>query len=324
MTQYKNTFEGTTVGATVNESSSAAGGAAISAAPGSGTIVFSDQHAVSGTRSCKFNLPSASGQCFAFLPTVAATKYAWQGSFFSDSWSGVQLRPIATYDANNGLAALVVLDGSNMTIRDNTNTAKLTAPIATAWPLNTEVKLDFYLDVPNGTAKFQTTVDGNVVWSSGTTAWTYSSNSATINYTRFGINGAVALNVWADDVAQDDAASDFVGVAKPTANAGADQINIEPFSTVTLSGSGTGGTLTYTWTQTAGSTVSLSGSGATRTFTAPATLDGDTLTFSLVVNNGTTNSDPSTVNVSVLPHTIWQLTSAGTTDGAKAVQISII
>lgn len=95
----------------------------------------------------------------------------------------------------------------------------------------------------------------------------------------------------------------------PIANAGADQTNIEPRTTVTISGTGStdsdvGDTLTYAWTQIAGTAVTLSSStAASPTFTAPLTLAGDTLVFSLTVtdNHGTPCVTPDTVSITVLP-----------------------
>jgi hypothetical protein len=100
--------------------------------------------------------------------------------------------------------------------------------------------------------------------------------------------------------------------AAPTANAGTDQVDVEPYTTVTLTGSGTdsdGTIASYAWTQTGGTTVTLSGTGTTRTFTAPALMAGDTLTFTLVVtdNLGAT-STADTVTVTVLPHNEWYRT----------------
>ena len=63
----------------------------------------------------------------------------------------------------------------------------------------------------------------------------------------------------------------------PTADAGPDLVDIEPYSTVTLSADGSG-----TWSQSSGSpTVTLGGSGTTRTFEAPGTVAGTTLGFSI-------------------------------------------
>lgn len=107
-------------------------------------------------------------------------------------------------------------------------------------------------------------------------------------------------------------------VNTPTAKAGADQTNVEPFATVTLDGTqstlGDGTTLTHAWTQTAGTAVTpVAADTATPHFTAPGTINGDTLQFSLTVDDGAA-SVPDTVNVTVLPHTIWRLGSGGALD----------
>jgi hypothetical protein len=84
--------------------------------------------------------------------------------------------------------------------------------------------------------------------------------------------------------------------------AGLDQV-VDPFALVTLIGldaetdpawSQTGGTPTVTF---------LEGSGATRTFIAPATRAGTTLTFTLDDGQGLTD----TMNVIVYPHNEWAL-----------------
>ena len=93
----------------------------------------------------------------------------------------------------------------------------------------------------------------------------------------------------------------------PVANAGPDQ-TVASGASVTLAGSGTDGDsdpLTYAWTQTAGTTVTLSDtSAAGPTFTAPTLVPGasnETLTFSLVVNDGIDDSVADTVDITVTP-----------------------
>ena len=90
----------------------------------------------------------------------------------------------------------------------------------------------------------------------------------------------------------------------PTAHAGAGQTVAEG-ALVTLDGSGSsdadGDALTYAWTQSPGTTaVALSDPAAEQpTFTVPNLKSGETLTFSLTVNDGTADSAAATVTVTV-------------------------
>jgi YVTN family beta-propeller protein len=88
----------------------------------------------------------------------------------------------------------------------------------------------------------------------------------------------------------------------PLANAGPDQ-SVTSGTMVTLSGSSTSlGTLSFSWTQTVGPHVTLSSSNiANPTFTAPSVNTATLLTFQLIVNDGISNSVPSSVNIIVNP-----------------------
>ena len=90
----------------------------------------------------------------------------------------------------------------------------------------------------------------------------------------------------------------------PTADAGVAQ-SVNEGDSVTLNGSGSddldGDTLIYSWTQTGGTpTVSLDETvPAMPTFTVPNLVANTTFTFSLTVNDGTENSTPSTVVITI-------------------------
>ena len=99
----------------------------------------------------------------------------------------------------------------------------------------------------------------------------------------------------------------------PVASAGPAQ-TVTAGAAVSLDGSGSsdpgGNPLTYQWTQTAGPSVTLSSATAVKpTFTAPAT--AGTLTFQLVVNNGTLSSAPSSVSITVTGANQPPVASAG-------------
>lgn len=124
-----------------------------------------------------------------------------------------------------------------------------------------------------------------------------------------------SVDMYVDDIAFNIGSSSQIGVyvppsnAVPVANAGLDQADIEPWTTVTLDGSGStdsDGTITsYAWTQDAGTTVTLSSASVVSpTFTAPASIAGETLTFRLVAtDNQGSSSAPDTVDITILPVT---------------------
>ena len=73
----------------------------------------------------------------------------------------------------------------------------------------------------------------------------------------------------------------------------------EPFQVVTLDASGSTGATRWIFTQTAGPAMTLTGTGATRTFTAPASADGLTLTFRVTVSNTTSGDKTADATVAV-------------------------
>jgi len=89
----------------------------------------------------------------------------------------------------------------------------------------------------------------------------------------------------------------------PVANAGLDQ-TVNEGDLVTLDGSLSSDadldTLTYSWMQVGGPSVTLSDyTAVTPTFTAPFVAGPSTLTFSLVVNDGTDNSNTDNVEITI-------------------------
>jgi hypothetical protein len=135
-----------------------------------------------------------------------------------------------------------------------------------------------------------------------------------------GGDGTYALTVQVSDGKQSGTADLSVTLSNrneaPSANAGADQDGIASGATVNLSGTGTDpdadDTLSYGWTQTAGTTVTLSATDAAATsFAAPSDLSAEeTLRFTLRVTDagGLYAEDEVAVTVeaaATVPLTAW-------------------
>ncbi len=76
---------------------------------------------------------------------------------------------------------------------------------------------------------------------------------------------------------------------------------------VTLTATPSGGTApySYSWSQLGGTSVSLAGSGATRTFTTPALIMAETMSFQCTVTPTSGSAVAEVVEVPVLPHNFW-------------------
>lgn len=204
--------------------------------------------------------------------------------------------------------------------------------------LNTLYYAELYVSLESTTGAADGTIgyrilaaDGTTVAYAGFALTGRSTGTAAIAFARFGSTKATGSGYTSDKIDElqaSDLTTGWLGpyVAAPTANAGSDQLLVEPFTTVTLNGTGStdpgASALTYAWTQTSGAAVTLSSTtAASPTFTAPATLAGTSLVFSLVVTNtGAQASNPDTVLVTVPPHTWWRRTS-GTWKAIRGVPV---
>ena len=122
-------------------------------------------------------------------------------------------------------------------------------------------------------------------------------------------DGTLTFELVVNDGAQDSETAAEVAIAvradndAPTAHAGPDVL-MAASTTVTLVGDKSwdpeGQDLAYAWSQRSGPTVAIANATSTRaTFTTPAVDANTTLVFALVVNDGTSDSAPDTVEIDV-------------------------
>lgn len=253
------------------------------------------------TRICRANL-------------AAPVTYMWFGFyFFPITPPATNTAIVAIYDGETTkIADIRFTTAGGLQLRDN-NTASWTSAALT---LNAWHRVAMKCD-PGETAqglRLRIYSGGNLHGSttsqdSGLRPSNFGANASNI---RLGVISNDAIEFYATRLRADNATEPtaLVGASNiaPVANAGLNQVDVEPYATVTLNGSDSydedGSITTYTWTQTAGPTVTLTGASSSpvRTFTAPAVEAGTSLTFSLVVSDGTTSSAADTVDVAVLNH----------------------
>lgn len=333
MTTHRNGFEGQTSGTGMTVANSAASGDAITATSLSGgTINYSNTRAATGTISVVVT-PAASQACYFDDASFNSTQMVVSDCFYYAGVPTVNNTTVYAFrDGSANHASIALTTAGKLAVLVSGGTTALTMSNALTAGHWYRIEAQVSSDAAAGTVALQYFLDnaGSAVESkSASSQNTVGGNMTTVRRGCTSSGASGSLTNWTfDNLQAEDGTLTALGAfptnLPPTANAGPDQANIEPYSTVTLDGSGSsdpdGTVASYAWTQTAGTAVTLSSSTAQKpTFTAPPTVAGTTLTFSLVVtdNLGATSS-ADTVNITVLPHTLWRIE----TGSPSPVQVS--
>ncbi|MFZ1812572.1 MAG: polysaccharide lyase [Candidatus Saccharimonadales bacterium] len=342
MAAYTNSAEGGTVGATISVANSggASGNAFTQVSPvGAPSYTFANNSVAHGSLS--YRITGIAGDTVKlYLGGTAATASAARAylSFVSVPIAAQTL--LIMQNSSFAAAANVNINSSGkLYVSDAAGATLYTSPSAVTagtW-YRVELQAAAGTTTTDGTINFQYyTGDGTTALGSFASATVNAGTATMLRLVAGKHNSSPTLDFNLDDLAYTSGTTTPIGVyvfsnQLPIANAGFDQAGIVPGATVTLDGSGSSdadGTIaSYSWTQVAGNpTVSLAGSGATRTFTAPATANGTTLVFGLVVtDNLGASSIQDTINVNINgqgTRVYLQNTAEGGTNGVSATTLN--
>lgn len=282
-TVYRHTFEGWSIGQTITTGGSGSG-TPLGEAPatGGGTVVASTAGAVHGIMGATLTVPLGAIVGVGWT-ALDVSQLSGAGIMKFTSYPTSSQRIVNTYLMTGSSLSphLNMNTDGTLTMCDATHTAIFTSPNPV--PLNVPVEIQLYVKlgttISNGTIYVKVTRRDNdtVFWDPGRQNFV---NATVTNYSgiRFGIPSASVWDtvVYVDDLAYSVDTDGLVDAYDATvSNAGPDQYNIEPWTIVTLVASGIG-----SWSQVSGAAVILNGSGTTQTFTAPASFNAQTLTFS--------------------------------------------
>lgn len=280
-----NTAEGGTAGTTVTMANSGGGsGDAFTELTATGTLEFStaqvmrgslSYHAANtgtqtimgwGSLSCM-----ASSVRFYFRMTAAPTAAVQMFTFRNSVNFNLQLALNTNRTINVSLGAAqgsTVLKTTAALAVDTWYRMEVAAEIGTG-PTNGKVWLSYFL----GDSTTAVETFANTATDMGTTP---------IVSIRMGkLNTSGNTDFYYDSIAADTINSALLGPDNtlPSASLGDDVVDIEPWTTVTMTLTAAGSPTGYVWRQTAGPTVTLTGTGNTRSYTAPGLLESTTLTF---------------------------------------------
>jgi hypothetical protein len=288
---------------------------------GGGSIVVKTSGGTFGTTKHVLETgTTASGQVRVWVDFTGTTSFAWAKELVvSSHTSGTEqyIAVVASSADVRGLAYAITNTGT-MRNRDAANAAKWTGVTTSTeqLALNTRYHISTFVTQNASTGTYRTVVyniDTQTLLVDTTLRTGINTGSAAFGRFSHGFKATTGTNTGAHESAGfaiDTAATDVIlprYMTSETVSAGTDQTGIEPWSTVTLTATASDGSAV--WSQLTGTSVTLTGSDPLiRTFVAPPTFTGETLTFR--ATNGSATDD---VAVTVLPATDGIVTGAGPT-----------
>lgn len=324
MPTRRNDFAGQTIGATVTLANSADSGDPFTLVSlATGAITYAADPASGGRIAVKVSPGGTSSACFVRDASFNSTDISISDCFYYSAVPSGNAFVHRALIGTSGSATVLITSAGVIKLQNRSGSTVATAASALTVGHWYRFETQVHSDATAGTIACQWYVDDGATQTGSLSASAVDTRGGSITTIDRGPDdpstSAFLSDWWYSNIQGQDGTLTPLGAfpasdTPPTADAGPDQTGIEPFATVTLDGTGSSDPdsdpITYAWTQTAGPTVTLSSSTASKpTFTAPAAIEGATLTFSLVVNDGTSDSVADTVTITILPHTWWSITN---------------
>lgn len=289
MTLFKNNFEGTASGTSLATGQAGSGDSFNSVAPTNGsTMVYDNTRAMHGTQSLLIT-PSSTGQARFDYSASSATAMAAKAYVYLTAAPTADTYLVSLLNTAAGrVLSFSIGSSGRLRIFDGSGGGTAVWTAAATMPLNQWVRLELY-GVVGGTATTGTVKAAAYLGDATTPIETVYLANGTGNMGTTALRGAAfgkyqasspyATAFWMDDVAVNDAATDFIGLGgntAPTVTAGA-AASVAPNAAFSLPFTATdaeGDTLTRTATAVAGNPATLGTltvSTTAVTGTAPAT-----------------------------------------------------
>ena len=316
MASLTNTAGGGTngVAVTLANSGGTSGDAFNVSKPTGSTIEFSTAAGMDGSLGYEITTTDTVAVFLAWDDLPESTR--WVGAFeFKVPSMPTSAINISRFKGVNTAAASLFLTAAGKLQLYNSGAAAISASLfSTSLTANTEYRIEYAITQgstsTSGVAQIALYAHGGTtaIETKSVTGQNFDGAAGPISQFRV---GQVAASAWDgvtyfDTIRVENLASGFIGpmdTGTDTVSAGANQTNIEPWTTVTLTAASSSGSAT--WSHVSGPNATLSGSGLTRTFKASASFTVQTSVFR--ATNGTATDD---VSITYLPATEGIVTSS--------------
>ena len=316
MASLVNTAEGGSNGTSVTTANSggASGDAFAVSKPAGATIVFSTAAGMDGSLGYNITTTDTVAAYLVWNDLPVSTRWVGAFEFKLPSLPTTAINISRFKGVNTSAASLFVTSAAKLQLYDSSGVAISSTLFSASLSANTEYRIEYAIAAgstgSSGSATIALYAHGGTtaIETKSTTGQNFDGAAGPISQFRVGQIVGTTWNgsTYFDSIRVENLSSGFIGPmsAGDTVSAGPSQVDVEPWTTVTLTATSSSGAVT--WSHVSGPSPTLAGSGLSRTFKAPASFTVQTSVFR--ATNGTATDD---VSITYLPATEGIVTSTG-------------